>query len=82
MIGWREDAKNAIYTSYKNELKFNNKGIFETPEGEKAYFKSRFNGESRMVLFFRDKVGKKILILSLSFLFLQFLCIVQRIQNL
>jgi len=58
MIGWREDAKNAIYTSYKNELKFNNKGIFETPEGEKAYFKSRFNGESRMVLFFRDKKGK------------------------
>ncbi len=58
MIGWSDEAKNAVYTSYKNELKFNNKGVFETPSGEKAYFNAVDNNELRMVLFFRDKKGK------------------------
>ena len=58
MFGYNDDAKNAIYTSYKNELKFNNKGEFETPAGEAAYFKSITDNELTMVLFFRDKKGK------------------------
>lgn len=57
--GYTDSAKKAVYESYKNELKFNDKGVFETPQGETAYFKSTGeDNQLNMVLFFNEKEGK------------------------
>lgn len=56
--GYNSEAKKAIYLAYKNELKFNKDGVFETPDGEKAYFNSSTDGELNMIKFFKEEEGK------------------------
>jgi|21_taG_2_1085346.scaffolds.fasta_scaffold00753_5 hypothetical protein len=57
--GYTNSSRKAVYESFKNELKFNDKGVFETPQGEIAYFKSTGeDNELNMVLFFNEEEGK------------------------
>ena len=56
--GYNNKAKQAIYLAYKNELKFNKDGVFETPEGENAYFNSSTDNELNMIKFFKEEEGK------------------------
>ena len=59
IMGWSVKGKNAVYQTFKDELKFNSNGVFDTTQGEISYFKSEKDNDLRMVLFFRDKKGLK-----------------------
>ena len=57
-LGWSNEAKNAIYEKYKDSLSHSPEKGFESPQGQRTYFNSRFDGVNAQVLFFRESEGK------------------------